>query len=199
MQKLRIIICLVLILNGCAHNSTDNQVFLTDALVFNLLPPDTFGQNLLLTQAVTVWFEEKLYDLLFYTEISAKAITIVGSLPGGIRLFSIVYDGQTIQSEGYMEVITRIKPEYFLADLQIAQWPFAEVSGSFAASNVCFKQGSCVLNETADHMQRSVSKDGKVMISIKYDGLPHYQHTTQYEHHLRHYRLRVETLAVEIL
>jgi hypothetical protein len=184
---------------GCAHTSGEHQVYIAEALVFDLLPPASFGESLVLTQAATIEFGAELHELLFYTEITPKSIALVGALPNGTRLFSITYDGQTIQSDGNQDLLGRITPAYFLADLQLAQWPLAEIAKALAGANSCFANGSCVISETADHLQRSLSREGKTVVSIRYGAVPHYQSSTSYEHHERGYNLQVETLEVQAL
>ena len=73
----------------------------------------------------------------------------------------------------------------------------AEVARVLAAANSCFANGSCVISETADHLQRSLSRDGQAVLSIRYGAVPHYQGSTLYEHHERGYNLQVETLEVQ--
>ena len=199
MQNRCIGIAALFMLSACVHTATPSQVRIADALVFDLLPPSGFGQNLLLTQAATVWFGDERHELLFYTEITADTVTIVGTLPGGARLFSIVYDGQTIKSEGYQELLRTVTPEYLLADLQISLWPLADVASSFAAANNCFQTDHCVFEETTDQLQRSLTRDDERVINIRYTGLPHVEFSMQYEHLERAYRLQIETLAVDVL
>lgn len=189
----------VLLLSACAHTGSGNQVRIANALVFDLLPPASFGASLVLTQAATIGFGDEQHELLFYTEISPESISMVGTLPNGTRLFSIIYDGQTITSDGARDLLSRITPEYFLADLQLAQWPLAEVANDLAAANRCFALGSCVISETADHLQRNLNRDGQPVISIQYDAIVHYQNSTSYEHNERGYRLQIETLDVTTL
>jgi hypothetical protein len=199
MQNRRLSVVAVLVLCACAHTGSSNQVRIADELVFALLPPASFGASLMLTQAATIEFGAEQHELLFYTEISAEKISIVGALPSGTRLFSIVYDGQAIVSDGTQDLLSSITPEYFLADLQLTQWPLAEVANGLAAVNSCFASGSCVISETADHLQRNLNRDGQSVVSIRYGALPHYRNSTSYEHHERGYRLQVETLQVQTL
>jgi hypothetical protein len=199
MQKRRLTAIALLLSGACAHIDDAGQVRIADRLVFDLLPPASFGESLVLTQAATIEFGDEHRELLFYTEISADNISVVGTLPNGTRLFSIIYDGQMIRSEGPADLFNSITPEYFLADLQLAQWPFAEVAADLAAANPCFADGSCIVSETTDHLQRNLNREGQPVISIHYGSLPHYQDSTLYEHFERGYRLQIETLDVQKL
>src|SRR5688500_13189111 len=138
MQDRSLSILGVLMLYVCVHTGSEQQVRIAEDLVFDLLHPASFGANLVLTQAASIEFGSELHELLFYTEISADNISLVGTLPDGTRLFSITYDGNTIQGDGNQDLLGRITPEYFLADLQLAQWPFAEVANALATANSCF-------------------------------------------------------------
>lgn len=186
------------VLSSCAGagSSTRNEstVEIGGGLRFGLLSPASFGEELLIEQAVKISFNAENYELLFYTQITSADVTIVATLPSGTRLFSIVYDGQTIISEGG-DVLGSITPQYLLADLQLAQWPFSAVAGSLAASNTCFTAGSCAFSQNVEQLRRDLANAGVSVISISYDGLPQYQHTTEYRHHQRMYQLRVETLG----
>ncbi|MES2626116.1 MAG: DUF3261 domain-containing protein [Pseudomonadota bacterium] len=197
MQKHALIGVFILLLCACAHTGSSTQVRVADAIALDLMPPASFGQSLVLTQLALIEFGEEQYELLFYTEISPTKITIVGTLPNGTRLFSIVYDGLVIQSDGSEQLLSRITPEYFLADLQLTQWPLEAVANSLALTNTCFMTGSCEITESTDHLQRNISRNGNAVISIQYDSVPHYQNSTSYEHHERGYHLNVETLEVQ--
>jgi hypothetical protein len=199
MQKHGLSIVTIAMLTACAVTGGANQVRITNSIVFDLLPPASFGASLLLTQVATIEFGRGQRELLFYTEISPANIAIVGSLPNGTRVFNINYDGQIITSEGPRDLLSSITPEYFLADLQLAQWPLAQVESSLAAANPCFANGTCVINETADHLQRSLTREGLALISVQYDAAEHYRNSTSYIHHERGYRLQVETVEVAIL
>jgi hypothetical protein len=199
MQKRSLSIVTILMLGACAHTADVTQVRIADGLVFELLPPVSFGESLMLTQAAAIEFGNEQSELLFYTEITAEKISIVGALPNGTRLFSILYDGQTILSDGNQELLSRITPAYFLADLQLAQWPLEIISNGLAGTNPCFMLGSCVLSESVDHLQRSLIRDGKDVVNIQYEGIPHYRNSTAYEHKERGYRLHIETLEVQTL
>ncbi len=184
-------------LSACVSPVRDGGVNIARGLVFGLLPPAGFGQSLVLTQAATLEFGDEQHDLLFYTEITPQNISLVGTLPNGTRLFSIIYDGQTVRSDGNQDLLARLAPEYFLADLQLAQWPFADLAQTLAASNPCFRSGACVIFESADQLQRALSRDGEIIIDIRYGNNIHHEGSTNYQHRERGYRLQVETLDVQ--
>lgn len=199
MQKFISAMLLAVTLTACAHPAGNGEVVIADGLRFALRSPASFGQQLLLVQAATLSFGAENNELLFHTEITNRNIAIVGSLPSGARLFSIVWDGTTLQSEGYEDLLASIPPAYFVADLQLAQWPLAEVLAGFAGSGECFDAGNCRLTESANQLQRVLSVADAAVISIGYSGIPHHLHDIQYEHHGRQYRLLIETLDVQAL
>jgi len=199
MQKLISAMVVAAALAACAHTGSDGQVVIADGLRFALRSPASFGQQVLLVQAATLSFGTENHELLVHTEITARTVVIVGALPNGARLFSIVWDGSTLQSEGVAELLANIAPAYFVADLQLAQWPLAEVRAGFAAAGDCFSTGNCRLTESADQLQRVLARAEGAVISVTYSGIPYYQHNTQYEHHGRGYRLAIETLDVQAL
>lgn len=203
MQKLLSAMLLVVTLAACAHSVSDGELVIADGLRFVLRSPASFGEDVLLVQAATLSFGEAgnaaRHELLFHTEITARHVAVVGSLPNGARLFSIVWDGSTLQSEGAADLLAMIPPAYFIADLQLAQWPLAEVRAGFAPSAACFSTGRCRLTESSNQLQRVLVTSDTAVISISYSGIPPYQHNTQYEHHGRGYRLAIETLDVQSL
>jgi uncharacterized protein DUF3261 len=197
MQKRVISLIVAATLCGCVHTSGVSSVNIADELVFDLLPPASFGASLLLTQAATLEFGDESHELLFYTEVTQEHISLVGVLPNGTRLFSIIYDGHVIESDGNQDLLGKIAPQYFLADLQLAQWPFMQVAATLAGSNACFGSGECEFAESLDHLQRSLRRDGQTIIDVQYQEFPHYQGSTVYQHRERAYRLQVETLEIQ--
>lgn len=83
--------------------------------------------------------------------------------------------------------------------MQLALWPLSELQDNFTLSTACFANGNCALVESADLLNRILLKGGEELISIQYDGTPHYQNTTQYTHKIRNYQLQITTLNVESL
>lgn len=195
-----ILCCAMLLSTACAQLDTPPAVPVAEGLMFRLLPPAAFGQRVLLTQLVTLQFDDTSRDLLFHTEITGDTLTIVGTLPnGGVRLFSLVFDGATLQLDGSEEILSGIDPAYVLADMQIALWPLHSVSAGLSAADNCLQTGECVLTESSDQLQRSLSRDGDDVISIRYGGIPHQDFITQYRHRQRNYRVQIETLAADYL
>lgn len=184
-------------LSGCASTGADDLVQVGGGIAFRLLAPANLGEQVILTQVVTLSYGAESQQLLFFSEVNAEAVNIAGLLPDGTRLFSISYDGASLLSEGNSEVLTRLDPPYLLADMQMALWPLAAVRSSLDTANACFAAGTCQLLETADQRQRTLSRNGNVIIDIRYQDLPAYRATLAYEHRARGYSLQIETVDVE--
>jgi hypothetical protein len=190
-------VLLAVLLAGCATTANEREVLIADGLRFALQSPASFGANVLLTQVATLRFGDAVHELLLHIEIGADRLAIVGSQPGGTRLFSIEWDGETLRSDGYGEVLDLLRPAYFVADLQLAQWPFAVVAEALAQANSCFAAGSCRFTESGAGLQRRLDANDQQVIVINYSALPIYRYATHYAHLARGYRLEVETLALE--
>lgn len=200
MQKLTFrALCITVLacLAGCASTGATDLVRVGNGIVFRLLSPGSLGQQVILTQVVTLSYEDESQQLLFFSEVSAQAVTIAGLLPDGSRLFSIHYDGVSLRSEGNGDVLERLDPHYLLADMQMALWPLAAVRGSLASANGCFASGTCKLLETVDQRQRTLSREGDIIVDIRYQDIPAYRATLAYEHRARGYSLQIETVNVE--
>lgn len=203
MQKLIISACLLLTTAACSSLPREaNVVFIDDRLAFHLLSPASFGEHVILTQLVNIRYtqqgEAQSQELLFYSEIGPEAVDVAGLLPDGTRLFSFRYDGNALHTEGRPEILGRLDPQYLLADMQIALWPYAEVRASLAQHNDCFAV-SCELSESADQLRRELHVRDRELIDIRYQGLPHYGYTTHYQHHGRQYALDIETLEAQLV
>lgn len=55
------------------------------------------------------------------------AMTVVGLNAMGVRLFTVRYDGMTVQSEKGLPTPEQLTPERLLADLQLVFWPLASL------------------------------------------------------------------------
>lgn len=192
--------CSLLLSAACAQLSSTPAVPVAEGLRFRLLPPAVFGQRVLLTQLVTMQVNGTDRDLLVYTRITGDVLTVVGSLPnGGVRLFSLVFDGTALQVDDGEQIFSGMDPALLLADMQLALWPLPSVAAALSARDGCFENGECQLTESGDRLQRNLSRHGDDVISIQYGGVPHQDFQTQYQHHQRNYRVRIETLAVDYL
>ncbi len=201
-NKLRWLIMSFIIVTASActsHQVSVNQVNITEDLSFQLLSPESFGQSILLTQQAEFQFGDNTLELLMASEITPEKIVVVGLTPGGTTLFSIVFDGLTVQVEGANAITQKVQPYYLLADLQLTLWPLDTLNKELKKTDSCFLTGVCQLTQSDDQMQRTLLYNKLRVISISYKGLPHYKNNVQFKHHRRQYQLEISTLSVEHL
>ncbi len=184
-------------------DSATKKVTLAPGVVFRLLPPASFGKNVSLSQTAEIAFNGEQHELVFQTEISAEKLVVVGLRPDGMRLFTIVYDGKSISTDGVGKAIDNIKPLYLLADMQLSLWPVEVLRKELENNSDCFRSGVCSLlsgsNPGLFPFSRQLLNDDKVVISIQYKGQPGYSHGLNYHHLLRNYKLVISPFAVESL
>jgi hypothetical protein len=138
-------------------------------------------------------------EILFVSEITPQAISIVGLLPNGTRLFSIVYDGMAIESDGYESLLNRIQPAFLLTDFQFSQWPIVQLTSQLQKSSNCFNDGNCLFLESQDRLQRTLRVGSRLALKIDYGGLPIIDNTIELTHYLRGYRINLTMLSIEQL
>jgi len=88
-----------------------------------LVAPATLGTERIVNQVVRGAFGSR--DLTFNCVVTVKddAMTLVGTNSLGLRLFTIRYDGNNVQSEIAPAVQEPLLSEHLLADLQLVFWP----------------------------------------------------------------------------
>ncbi len=190
---------MALSLSACAHRFGATQIPVAEGVAYDLLPPASFGRSVSLTQLAEIESSGDVQEMLFVSEITSQAISIVGLLPNGTRLFSIVYDGMTIESDGYESLLNRIQPAFFLADFQFSQWPIVQLVSQLQKSSSCFNDGNCSFRESQDRLQRTLRVGSRLALAIDYGGLPVIDNTIELTHYLRGYRINLTMLSIEQL
>ena len=183
---------------SCLLLRDPGRVMVAEDVLFDLLPPSSFGRSLALTQSVTFSFSDEVHELLFYTEIFPERVVIVAVLPNGSRVFTLSHDGETLESDSYGGIVERIGAQYLLADFQLAQWPLETLQENLNHGK-CFQNGDCSLSQSADGLHRVLSNRSGTALSISYSAQPSYSGTAGIVHHERGYSLQVVTLEVEEL
>ncbi len=184
-------------LTGCITQQVDtNGVQIAKGIDIKLMSPQSFAKSISLTQLAQFTVGEEKHELLFQTEITQDKIVIVGLMPSGTRLFSLVYDGVNIESEGYSQLIEKIKPKYLLADMQMSLWPIKKLRAHLNATSSCFISDICFIEESADGLIRKLTNQGNEIISIEYQNKVSYQGKLKFVHNFRGYQIELTTLDV---
>ncbi|NVK22240.1 MAG: DUF3261 domain-containing protein [Kangiellaceae bacterium] len=183
-SKLTFITCLLLFIASCSTRQVQQHstIDLANGVSFELQSPSSFGKNFITTQLATIEYQEQKHELLFQLEIDQQRIILVGLTPSGTRLFTIISDGNTVQADGFKAVVEQIKPEYLLADMQIALWPQQIIQAAVQAESVSIKHNT-------DSRILMVSK--KPLIEINYSDILVYKHLE------RGYQISIQTLSSE--
>jgi len=198
MQRIIFQIVLLLLLAACAsqdiRQSKSHSVLLSENITFDLLAPDSFGKDLDLVQIAQIETDGNNFELLFYLEISKGVITILAVLPNGTRIFSIVYDGVTIKSEGYSQIVEKLKPRYLLADLQLSLWPIEVLKAKWLDHIECYNKGMCEILVSLKGTKRRLVDGEQDIITINYSARLPEIGQLNYTHHQRNYTIKLETV-----
>jgi hypothetical protein len=92
-----------------------------------LLPPATLGGERTVNQVVRGAFGAR--EITFNCVVTVKdgTMTLVGLDSLGVRLFTIHYDGNAVQSETTPALKGPFMPERLIADMQLVFWPLASL------------------------------------------------------------------------
>jgi len=184
-------------LTGCATKQLNkNRIDITKNVDVELLSPQSFGEEISLSQLAEFSVGDNHHELLFQTEITKDKVVVVGLMPSGVRLFSIVYDGTEITSEGYSSLIEKIKPGYLLADMQLSLWPIDEIRNRFKYSSECFRSNRCLIKDSTKERYRKLEIEGNEIVSIHYKMGELYRDEIFFYHKARDYSIKLTPLDV---
>lgn len=175
------------------------QIAISSDIAFDLLPPQSFGQNVVLTQLAEISFSGEEQEMLFVTEITNNNITMVGLMTNGTRVFTIRYDGDVIDSDGYRSLLRRVQPAWLLADFQLSQWPFEQVDEQLRRSSPCFDAGVCTLVQEDEGLRRVIRQGNETVMKIEFGGTPHLENSVDLSSASRGYQINLTTIEVEQL
>ena len=210
-RKLLSLVVIAVLLSACSSYSkrstnklsTDKlSVQISEHHAFKLLSPKSLNKQLSLTQLVEIRFNNQNHELMMQIEISVDKIVVVGLSAEGARLFSLIYDGNSIINDGYSDIIKSLKAEYLLADLQLSLWPFDSVNAQFQRTNQCEKvvksnnTSTCEVRESDDHLNRQVLVNNEVLVNIDYQNETHYKGALTIVNKQRGYQLTITSLQV---
>ncbi len=151
MQKIVLLLSVVISLFGCTSQRlidlSETEVELGQGVVFDLLQPASLGRELNVTQIAAIESSHGNHELIFVLQVQSNEMTVVGLLPSGTRVFSLVYDGKLIKSEGYSQLIEKLDPKYLIADIQLSLWSVALLKQHWLTKQSCFKTKKCDLLE----------------------------------------------------
>jgi len=99
-----------------------------------LLAPASLGSERVVNQVVRGAFGSREITINCVVTVKDGAMTLVGLSSLGVRLFTIRYDGNAVQSETAPVLQGPLMPERLLADLQLVFWPLASLAKAMGAA-----------------------------------------------------------------
>ncbi len=118
---------LVLALSGCAQQlNRQTCMSLAKEVDYCLAPLINMEQSQ--TQQVNLEVNGQRHQLMSQLELSPEQMTLVGLAPLGQALFTLTYDGHSLNSEQSRLLGDEFKAEYLLGLLQLAYWPEEEIN-----------------------------------------------------------------------
>jgi hypothetical protein len=96
-----------------------------------LASPASLGSDRVVNQVVRAVFGSREATFNCVVTVKDGAMTVVGLSAVGMRLFTIRYDGDAVQSETSPGIPEHFEPERLLADLQLAFWPLAKLQKAY--------------------------------------------------------------------
>jgi len=172
----------ILFLTGCATVQPIQKVSIANGIDMQLLMPT---KTISLTQKITARYKQDEHLLIMQVQASPQKIVMAGLAPTGTRLFSLSFDGNTVENWKSPLFTAPFDGSYVLADFELATLNIAALRSALPAN--------ALLTETvrsSTTRERSVrNAQGKTVIRIEYQGTQ-----TRYCHLERDYCLQIETL-----
>ena len=167
-----------------------------DGLIISLLPPESFGKQIALTQSAIIIYENNTHELLLVTELSGQSMVVVGLLPTGTRVFTITFDGENLHMDGYAQAVEKLPAAYLLLDIQLSLWPYPVLQKHYQIADASKR---FELLEHEGKRMRVLMTDKNPSIQIQYSGQPGYKSDIQYKHLQRKYEIELKTLDYQEL
>jgi len=172
----------ILFLAGCTTVQPVKKISIASGVDMQLLLPT---KNISVTQKITARYKKDTHLLIMQVQASPHKIVMAGLAPTGTRLFSLSFDGKTVENWKSPLFTAPFDGSYVLADFELATLDVATLRSALP-TNV-------LLTETVQSSttrERSVlNAQGKLVIHIEYQG-----EQTRYCHLERDYCLQIETL-----
>lgn len=172
----------MLYLTGCTAVAPASTVNIANGVDMQLLLPT---KTLSETQKITARYRQDQHILIMQVQASPQQVVMAGLTPTGTRLFSLSFDGKTVESWQSPLFSAPFDGSYVLADFELATLDLAALRTALP--------GDVLLKETAQSptvRERSVrNAQGKTVIRIEYQ-----DKKTHYCHLERDYCLQIEAL-----
>ena len=191
MKKIFLVTWIFLALSACQHAPVEknpNRVAIAKDITLQLLLPKN---NFTTTQKITAQYSNTQHTLLMQVQASPQTIVMAGLAPSGTRLFSLHFDGNTIDTwQSPLFSLQQVSSAHFdaryaLADFELTTLDHVDLQSALSQN--------ALLTDTIDNngvrVREVRRRNGDVLIHIEYRDLQ-----TQYCHRERHYCLQIEIL-----
>ena len=167
-----------LLLAGCARTPE------APARLGLRLPPAALGTAISVQQHLTVERPGGTNDLDVALEVDAAHVRVVG-LAFGQRVLSLDYDGRALNEWRHAMLPAQVRAADVLEDLQLTLWPADAIAQALPPGWRIEEQG----------LVRTLRRDGEVIATITYGGMPHWQGRAVLDNVRYHYRLTIESAS----
>ena len=156
-------------------------VQIASGITLQLLLP---AQSVSITQKITATYKANTHVLIMQVQATPQQVIMAGLTPTGTRLFSLIFDGNNIESWKSPLFQAPFDGAYVLADYELAALPVSALRKALPKE--------VTLEETeSDGIKKRLLKntEGETVITMEYE-----QNQLQYCHLERDYCLLIETL-----
>lgn len=158
---IRIALLLLVALLGACRSTPQRPGPTADAAPALLLAPVSLGHSVHADQQLEAWFGERQLQLRCAVAVDAHRLQVVGLSPAGQRLFTVQQDASGIDAQSAIPgVLEGLRPEWLIADLQLAFWPLAALQQAYPVD-----QG-WALSIDEDGGNRLLRRNGRLMVQI---------------------------------
>jgi hypothetical protein len=154
----RALATIAVLLGACAHVETVQRA----PEIFPVLAPSTLGAERSAQQVLNVSYRDQEATLSVVLDVTPTHLKAIGLSAVGVRLFTIDYDGERLQTEKLPGLPEQIDAQRMLADLQLALWPLTALQA--ATSNTTYSIGEPSAGT------RRVKRSGKLYEEVHYAG-----------------------------
>lgn len=144
------------------------------------LAPGALGETISVQQQLTVERAGSTNDLVAALEVDPERVSLVG-LALGLRVLSLEFDGKELTEWRHPMLPSQVRAADVLEDLQLTLWPLAEIARALPPGWAIEDQG----------LRRTLRRDGEVVATIDYSGMPRWTGTAVLDNVRYKYRLTV--------
>jgi hypothetical protein len=195
MKGLLIALALML-LSGCAlfrtQHNTVPRLQLAPGQFVTLPAPRALGLNLSATQILSATYhikgKTKHYSSQVQLEVTPSKVVIVALSGWGSTLFSVHYNGVSLESSSLPMPNANMGIRHSVADFMLTYAPVKVLRRMLAKTNLTLK---------ASEHQRELLQHGTVILRITYPDANHFTGTVIVDNVRLHYRIKILTISHE--